>query len=275
MTGKLIKYEVRSSIKIMAVIWAALIAVSLLFSMSTNVLGDMVLKIEGLSIIVGMIEIITGIMYFTVFLALIVATIIMIILRFYKGLLGDEGYLMHTLPVKPWQLITSKGVVASGVIIISMIVAFISIIIVAGASSIDMLSEIFETIRRAWETNHGYILLMIEVLILLILSLMKSIYQVYAALSIGQLAGKHRILLSLGAYIGLSIVITILMLIIAVFADQFGLATWLGGIFIADTDDVVGAGQVAVVSMFIWTMIQLAGFHIITERILSYKLNLQ
>lgn len=39
MTGRLIKYEIRSSIKLMAVIWAALIAASLLFSVSSNLLG--------------------------------------------------------------------------------------------------------------------------------------------------------------------------------------------------------------------------------------------
>ena len=29
-------------------------------------------------------------------------------IRFYKNLYTDEGYLMHTLPVKPWMLIVSK-----------------------------------------------------------------------------------------------------------------------------------------------------------------------
>ena len=125
------------------------------------------------------------------------------------------------------------------------------------------------------EENHGYVLLAIEVIVLLILSLLKSIYQVYAALSIGQLAGKHRILLSLGAYIGLSIAVTTMLVIIAVIADQFGLSTWFGGLFIGSTSDVIGAGQAAVVSMFIFTAIQLVGFHVITERILSLKLNLQ
>ena len=276
MTGKLIKYEIRSSIKMMAVIWAALIAVSVLFSLSINFLSDLVIDSgNGINTIVGIVEIITGIMYFAVFVALVVATVVMIILRFYKGLLGDEGYLMHTLPVKPWQLITSKGIVAAIVVIGSIIIAFLSIMILAGINSVGIFPEMFGVIRRAWEENHGYVLLAIEVIVLLILSLLKRIYQVYAALSIGQLAGKHRILLSLGAYIGLSIAVTTMLVIIAVIADQFGLSTWFGGLFIGSTSDVIGAGQAAVVSMFIFTAIQLVGFHVITERILSLKLNLQ
>ena len=44
----------------------------------------------------------------------------------------------------------------------------------------------------------------------MVLSLLKSIYQVYASLAIGQLQlGKHRILLSLAAYIGLSTAVTV------------------------------------------------------------------
>lgn len=273
MTGKLIKYEIRSSIKMMAVIWAALIAVSVLFSLSINFLSDLVIDSgNAINTIVGIIEIITGIMYFAVFVALFVVTIVMIILRFYKGLLGDGGYLMHTLPVKAWQLITSKGIVAAIVVIGGMIIAFLSIMILAGINSIEMLPEMFGAIRRAWEEDHGYILLTVEVIILLILSLLKSIYQVYAALSIGQLVGKHRILLSLGAYIGLSIVVTTLLVITAVIADQFGLGAWFS---IVSTTDLVGAGQAVVVSMLIWTAVQLVGFHVITERILSLKLNLQ
>ena len=139
MTGKLIKYEIRSSIKMMAVIWAALIAVSVLFSLSINFLSDLVIDSgNGINTIVGIVEIITGIMYFAVFVALVVATVVMIILRFYKGLLGDEGYLMHTLPVKPWQLITSKGIVAAIVVIGSIIIAFLSIMILAGINSVGI-----------------------------------------------------------------------------------------------------------------------------------------
>ena len=144
MTGKLIKYEIRSSIKMMAVIWAALIAVSVLFSLSINFLSDLVIDSgNGINTIVGIVEIITGIMYFAVFVALVVATVVMIILRFYKGLLGDEGYLMHTLPVKPWQLITSKGIVAAIVVIGSIIIAFLSIMILAGINSVGIFPEMF------------------------------------------------------------------------------------------------------------------------------------
>ena len=94
---------------------------------------------QGANTLVSIVGTITGFMYISIFIALVAATVIIVILRFYKGLLGDEGYLMHTLPVKPWQLITSKGLVAAGVVLLSIIVAMVSLAILAGLSSLSVI----------------------------------------------------------------------------------------------------------------------------------------
>ena len=276
MTGRLIKYEIKSTAKIMAVIWAALIAASILFSISIHVLGDLFEPgVRGMGFLLGIIEVITGLMYFAVFVALIVATLVIVIMRFYRGLLGEEGYLMHTLPVKPWQLITSKGVVAALVVVISVIAAFASVLILAGGNSLEIFPEMFGFIERVWDADPRYILVMAEAVILLVLSVLKSIYQIYAALAIGQLAGKHRILLSLAAYIGLSILVVVIVMVLAVIGDNAGFLGWLGALMSADVDNAFNAVQLTVGGMFIMTAVQLAGFHVITERLLSLKLNLQ
>ena len=275
MTGRLIKYEIRSSIKLMAVIWAALIAASLLFSVSSNLLGRTFEGAsQGANTLVSIVGTITGFMYISIFIALVAATEIIVILRFYKGLLGDEGYLMHTLPVKPWQLITSKGLVAAGVVLLSIIVAMVSLAILAGLSSLSVIPDIFSGIAKAWKEDPRYILIIVEVLVIMVLSLLKSIYQVYASLAIGQLAGKHRILLSLAAYIGLSTAVTVFFIILGMIAGSFDmvdlLSSWDGS-----AGNMFGLSQFVIAVMFGLTAIQLVAFHIITERILSLKLNLQ
>ncbi len=276
MTGRLIKYEIRSSIKLMACLWAALIAASLLFSLSENFLDGAIRGgSEGSYSVFPIVEMATGLMYFAVLMALIVATVVIVILRFYKGLLGDEGYLMHTLPVKPWQLITSKGIVAAGVVLVSLIVGIISIGIVAGISGLDVVSGIFESFAAAFDKDPKYILVAVELLIVLVLSLLKSIYQIYASLSIGQLVGKYRILLSLGAYIGLNIIITVLMMIIITVCGHFGLDTWLFNTVDGLENEPFKIIQLTILGIFLGTALQLVGFHIISERILSLKLNLQ
>ena len=277
MTGKLMKYEIKSSMKLMAVIWAALIAASLLFSLSLHVLTDIAVERPGggISFAIGIFEFITGLMYFAVFVALIVATLVIVIMRFYKGLLGDEGYLMHTLPVKPWQLITSKGIIAALIVMISVLVAFLSILVLAGVSELETIPEMFGALGAIWEEEPRMVLVIVEAIILLVLSVLKSVYQIYAALAIGQLANKHRILLSLGAYIGISMIMSILFLLIVAASDSVGTISWLS-VFIANNDsDPFAISQMAIGIMFVLTAVQLAAFHVVTERILSLKLNLQ
>lgn len=229
---------------------------------------------QGANTLVSIVGTITGFMYISIFIALVAATVIIVILRFYKGLLGDEGYLMHTLPVKPWQLITSKGLVAAGVVLLSIIVAMVSLAILAGLSSLSVIPDIFSGIAKAWKEDPRYILIIVEVLVIMVLSLLKSIYQVYASLAIGQLAGKHRILLSLAAYIGLSTAVTVFFIILGMIAGSFDmvdlLSSWDGS-----AGNMFGLSQFVIAVMFGLTAIQLVAFHIITERILSLKLNLQ
>lgn len=278
MTGKLLKYEIRSSVKIMAAVWVALIAASLLFSIASNFLsGSVAQDFEGASRIISIITGATGVMYFAVLMAMVIISIIIIILRFYRGLITDEGYLMHTLPVKPWQLITAKGIVATGIIVASMIVAFVSFVIIAGIGLfVTSLPDLASDIAYAVKKEPMIILLTVEVIILIVFGILKSIYQVYASLAIGQLAGKYRILLSVAAYIGINTVLTVLLLIVTSVIAITGIGDW----FVTLADNVnqyhwLGFSQVMIGGLFLLVVLQLAVFHIITERILSLKLNLQ
>ena len=109
----------------------------------------------------------------------------------------------------------------------------------------------------------------------MILSLLKSIYQIYASLSIGQLAGKYRILLSLGAYVGINIVITVLAVLIMMLLDVTGALSGWSSVSVNTVNDMLNAGQTVLGFAAAVTVIQLAAFHVITERILSLRLNLQ
>lgn len=282
MIGKLVKYEIKSSIKLMCVIWTALILVSILFSISIHVLsGDAELAgNSAFNTVTGIIEVVTGFMCFAVFTALIVVTLGIVIMRFYKGLLGDEGYLMHTLPVKPWQLMTGKGIVAACVIAISIAVSVISMLILLGSESFSLMHELARGIGWIWELEPKFTIFVVEGIILLILYMLKSIYHIYAALAIGQLAGKHRILLSLAAYIGISVALTLISVIVTIIADNVGFIEQLSRFVIVANDQVsnnytFNTGQLWVLAIFLGGAIQLAAFHVITERILSRNLNLQ
>lgn len=275
MTGRLIKYELRSSIKLMGVIWAALIVTSFLFSISSNFMGNIMRSSSIASTLINLFQGITGMLYIAVFIATAAASVVIIIMRFYKGLLSDEGYLMHTLPVKPWQLITAKGISALIIVCASVIVSILSIMILAGTGSFGAIVEFCDLIREMFREEPKVILVAAEFLVLAILSLLKSIYQIYASLSIGQLAGKHRILLSLGAYVGINIVITVLAVLIMMLLDVTGALNGWSSLSLNTVNDMLNAGQAVLGFFAAVTVIQLAAFHVITERILSLRLNLQ
>ena len=279
MTGKLIKYEFRSSIKLMALIWAAIIVSSVLFSLCGNAFQGAVVdgsdpQVAGL--FGEIVTFITGFMYFISIMAMIVITIVLIILRFYRGLFGSEGYLMNTLPVKSWQLITSKGVVAAVLVIAGVAVSIISVMILAGLSGIADITYAFREISAVMKAEPILILTVIELIIIVIVGLLKSIYQVYASLAIGQLVNKHRILLALGAYIGINIALSVIAMILMTIAGATGMSDWfIMTLDINDADSMISISQTLIALIFGITAVQLVAFHIVTERIMSLKLNLQ
>lgn len=279
MTGKLIKYEFRSSIKLMALIWAAIIVSSVLFSLCGNAFQGAVIDgsdPQAAGLFEEIATFVTGFMYFMSILAMIVITLVLIVMRFYKGLFGSEGYLMNILPVKPWQLITSKGVVAAVLVIAGVAVSIISVMILAGLSGIADITYAFREISAIMKAEPILILTVIELIIIVIVGLLKSIYQVYASLAIGQLVNKHRILLALGAYIGINIALSVIAMILMTIAGATGMSDWfVMTLDINDADSMINISQTLIALIFGITAVQLVAFHIVTERIMSLKLNLQ
>lgn len=282
MTGKLIKYEFRSGLRNIGIIWAALLASAVLLGVMLRVVGA--LFPDGAQGILGVLEVlfsvIPPILYVVIMIAMIVITMLIVVLRFYKGLLGDEGYLMHTLPVKPWQLIASKGIVASAIVLISCIAIIISILVIAVTQDVKGFFDGLGEFMGVLGEEPRLVLIIFEALIIVIIGTMASVYQIYASMAIGQLAGKHRLLTSLGAYIAINMILTILSIIVVVVGDLLCIDAWLldwltsieAGIGI--TRDGFILVQAGVAAAFVVSALQLAVFHIIAERILSKKLNL-
>ncbi|MDO4745838.1 MAG: hypothetical protein Q4B18_04710 [Bacillota bacterium] len=282
MTGNLIKYEFRSGLRYIGIIWPALIVSAALLGLVFKVMGIVSPEdSQGIMNILQLIfDLVFPLLYAAIFIAMIVITIFIVVMRFYKGLLGDEGYLMHTLPVKPWQLITSKGIVACAVVMISIICAVLSVLILVGIDDISGLITGGKEFFAVLGEEPRLILVIIEVIILAIFGTMASIYHIYAAMAIGQLTSKHRLLASLGAYIAINIALTVLATVITVIGDRLCLDVWLSE-WLWSIEASAGMNndgfimvQAVLGAAFVVAVVQLAAFHVITERILSKKLNL-
>ncbi|MEG1427485.1 MAG: hypothetical protein RSC76_07325 [Oscillospiraceae bacterium] len=114
MLGKLMKHEFKATGKVMLPLYlgvAALTAMTKLMLMLngflTTVGEEGVLRENVFTMVISRMLLFANIL---MLFGLIVVTVIFAIMRFYKNLLGDEGYLMFTLPVTPAQHLVSKAV---------------------------------------------------------------------------------------------------------------------------------------------------------------------
>ena len=146
MFGKLLKYDFRSMLKQFAFIWPAALALAVINRFTLSSLESASATGETVAAVAMMV-------FVSIMIAMFVITLIFVIQRFYKGLLGDEGYLMHTLPVRPWALIGSKLVCAVVLTVASTLVAVAAILIIV--SPVIDLGEFFHVIRWLWDAVCG------------------------------------------------------------------------------------------------------------------------
>ena len=276
MTGKLIKYEFRSIIKQIGIVWVALPVTALLFSLSNWFLTGNKLMPEDSGLLGDILTLVTSFLYGGIFMAMAAVTCLIVLMRFYKGLLRDEGYLMHTLPVKTWQLITAKGAVAVCVVLGSCLVAVLSIFMLNVAGGFTSIGEMLAELWGLYREHPIAILYTLEGLLLVIAVILKSIYQVYAAMSIGQLASKHRIAFSVLAYIGIGTVMMTLLIVFSSFLGSDMMAGITGGVIdTLDRMDMEEGIQLTIWLFILSQTVQVILFHVVSERILSKHLNLE
>ena len=104
MLGKLTKYEIKATARIFLPLYAGL----LLFALINKVF----IEINLLQTKMAFLSAISGMIYFFIIVATFIITLVVMIQRFYKNLLSDEGYLMFTIPVTPSKHIISKMIVS-------------------------------------------------------------------------------------------------------------------------------------------------------------------
>lgn len=203
MLGKLMKYEIKATGRILIPLYIALLAFALI---NKIFIGTGFHKLEGFGSIPFILSVFA---YGCTMAAVFIVTFFIIIQRFYKNLLGDEGYLMNTLPVSTITNITSKLSIATFWNIVSGIVAILSIIIMAfEPTAFNMFfKELFRGLSEAYNEIGGQMfILALEAIIATIIYLLKSLTLIYASISIGHLFSKHKILLAFGAFIIINIV---------------------------------------------------------------------
>lgn len=183
MLGKLLKYELKATSRVFIPLYIAILVVSIVNGLSLNL---EILNIQGLATIVLM----------CLFISLFVITIVVTIQRFNKNLLKDEGYLMFTLPVSSKHLVLSKYLTSLIWTFLSFVVAFLSFTIIFMIPTykyfdfsyfINEFNLLFSNML-----NLNILGQFIKIILLMIISYTIFIFNVYLALSVGQLPVFNR-----------------------------------------------------------------------------------
>lgn len=196
MLGKLIKYEVPALGRKLLPLYAAWAVTACLLGITTG-------HVRSNS---DFFVVISALMYSAVATAVFVMAVILIVQRFSRSLLGDEGYFAHALPVSAAEHISSKTISAMIWVFLSlvamMLTGFLIALFIVGPGWFfskeftDMVREFFAGI------NANAVLVMLEMLIMILMSTAKSILAIYTALTIGHQAKRRTGLACIGAYIG-------------------------------------------------------------------------
>ena len=206
MFGKLLKYDFRAMWKQFAFIWPAALVLAVVNRFTLDGLGS--------SSSVG--ETTAGVamlVYVAILIAMFIIAVIFTIQRFYTGLLGDEGYLMHTLPVKPWQLVASKLLCAVAATAVNVAVAILSMLLILPWDSGD-LREVFQALQYLsshWSMESAQVIIaMLEFILFMLVSFAVGYLHVYLAMALGHLFNKNRAAMSVAAFIALQVIVSIL-----------------------------------------------------------------
>lgn len=229
MLGKLMKYEFRATAIYFLPIYVVLVLVSGLryvVSLISQKFSNGFSAFSGFSL---------SAIYLLLALGLAITTFIVIIIRFYKNLLGTEGYLMFTLPVSVEQNILAKLIPSVVWFFGSCVLGMLTIAPAMGLRFNDNPFTMFTGIRL------GDVPEILLAVLMVIGSIAGTFLFYYLCMCIGQMFSSHRFLASAGAYIVIQTVLQILgIAFIWICASSFSsqaFVAWLSNAF-ASLDNI-------------------------------------
>ena len=201
MLGKLFKHECRAMGRVMIPLYLVMIFIAGLFAFNMKIGMS-----QSARTLLQRFAIVTSFLFFAAVMAVFVVMFIMVVQRFYKNLLGTEGYLMFTLPANTLQHIAGKALSAMLWIVLGILAG-----VASGFLIVFILSDVPEFIKElqyAWSLvmgDHVKVLQIVMVVIVILLGILESLCKIYAAIALGHQFNSHRLLMSIIAFIAFGI----------------------------------------------------------------------
>lgn len=208
MLGKLMKYEWKAT-------WKLLVSANALILLMTIIAWFMVRVLDRSGSndfqMMDFMAVMTLATYAASMFAVSIGTGIYLIHRFYTSTYGDQGYLLHTLPVDTHHIIIAKVFVSAVWELIVIVAIYLSVIslVLSAVSSNQLLHDMVDTMDRTVKylgAEKISVLPVIMTLIAFLFSIFAKVLKVTACISLGQLSSNHKLLLSFAWYIAIYVI---------------------------------------------------------------------
>lgn len=224
MLRKLMKHEFRATGRVMLPLFLILLATSVGANLSFRGMMDTPFVI--LDLLGGLL--ITA--FFIAIFGVCIMSMVLMVQRFYKNLLQDEGYVMMTLPVNVHQHIWSKLVVSAVWFALTLLVVSLASCITA--FDITFIGDLFEELAEimgelARNFNINWPVILLETLLLCFLACCAGCLSFYAALAAGHSFPNHKLAWSVALFFGFQFVYNFLLGLLVNLLDALELDYWL------------------------------------------------
>lgn len=217
--------------------------------------------------------------YVVACIVLFVISFIFMILHFRKNLLKDEGYLMHTLPVKEWMLYVSKLISGYLIYLINIAVVVVSVFIntLEVKKFFDLLKELDGSLNVIGYDGS----FMAFMTLILLFGGLFTITMFYFCMCVGYLANGNRDAFSIVALILVYIVNQFVNAIMLMFVPIKDVSTnsniniFKAAIIGMDVTPTFENLKIIVASSMGINIVMMAGFIAVSIFVLTKKLNLE
>lgn len=283
MLNKLLKHEYKATARFFLPaygIFAALLGIQRLSMLAFDRFKDMKGFLASiLNFTTDLMTVVTVLGFF----ALLACPIVYAAVRFYKNMLGDEGYLTFTLPVTTGKNIMAKFLTSMSWILVTVLVTalcgFLYALTYDAAEVWEFFRTLGGTLSEGMRLLGGWMVVAVVLFLAAVLSQLSSnLLLLYNAMSIGQTASHHKLLASAGAYVGGYFGISLVIQCIAIGGFFFfggDLIEWLNSASYAFTA-VQGCQAVCLLLLIISVGYILVSvlFYFLSRYFLGKKLNL-
>lgn len=267
MLRKLMKHELRATGRIMLPLFGVLLVTAVGANVSIRGLTDS--DVFFLNLLGGLFLI----AFVVAMAAVCLIAFALMVRRFHKNLLEDEGYVMMTLPVSVHQHIWSKLIVSTVWFAATIVVVILACFVVAfnvelAQTVLAGFRVLMQEIARNFSTYYAVngTIVVLEGVVICVLASFVMCLQCYSAMAIGYSFPNRKGLMSVGVFFGMELVLSLVEgLVISLVNDSalhYAMLGWTDGIsataglhlsmwFLIGLEAVYGAGYYAFTTYFL------------------------